>query len=250
VLVAQELNGQAQVLSGTLRNVKVTNTTAEVFFRAGDREGMAATGVAAAALGLSGAAAGMAAMSMEEMSEPVCQVSFDIDGKHVEALLWNWPFKEGDEVQAVVEPSSSGDFTGFAVLDPKEQIIVLYPHVSAGGRSHWKNVIRLSAMVSMFCVALGCFVIIFLTYFAGGLRGDDFRALINFLPVIAGLSFLMFFVIGCRMGRRFTAFIRMAEPIFTVLGWRDVKNINLRKTTKAKKKPTDPPAMGDSYFRY
>ncbi|AEQ96613.1 hypothetical protein XOC_2489 [Xanthomonas oryzae pv. oryzicola BLS256] len=61
---------------------------------------------------------------------------------------------------------------------------------------------------------------------------------------------LIFFAIGCRIGRRFIPFVEMAEPIFTLLGWKDVKNINLRNITKAKKKSTDPPAMGDSYFRY
>ncbi|MBA8680781.1 putative type VI secretion system effector [Stenotrophomonas tumulicola] len=248
--MAQELNGQAQVLSGRLRNVKVTNTTAEVFFRAGDREGMAATGVAAAALGLSGAAAGMVAMSMEEMSEPVSQVSFDIDGKHVEALLWNWPFKEEDEVQVVVEPSPSGSYTGFAVLDPREQIIVLYPHVSAGGVAHWKNVIRLSSLVSAALVVFIYLLVMAITYFPGGVRGDRFYDFAKFMLLASPLQFLLFFVIGCRMGRRFTAFVRMAEPIFAVLGWKNVRNISLRKMTKAKKKPTDPPAMGDSYFRY
>ncbi|MGX8283777.1 hypothetical protein [Xanthomonas oryzae] len=57
---------QAQVLSGRLSNVKLRNATAEVFFRQDDSEGMAATGVVAAALGLSGAAAGMVAMSLDE----------------------------------------------------------------------------------------------------------------------------------------------------------------------------------------
>nr|WP_275895737.1 putative type VI secretion system effector [Xanthomonas oryzae] len=124
-------------LNGVLSNVTVRNTSAEIFFRSRDSDGMAATGVVAAAMGLSGAAAGMAAMSMDEMKEPVCQVSFDIDGKHVEAVLWNWPFKNGDEVQVVVEPAPNGGYTGFAVLDPKDRVIVLYPHVSAGrkGRS-------------------------------------------------------------------------------------------------------------------
>lgn len=65
-------------------------------------------------------------MSMDEMKEPVCQVSFDIESKHVEAILWNWPFKEGDEVQAVVEQSSANSYNCFAVLDPKECIIALY----------------------------------------------------------------------------------------------------------------------------
>ncbi|QBG90062.1 hypothetical protein EYC54_06425 [Xanthomonas oryzae] len=56
--------------------------------------------------------------------------------------------------------------------------------------------------------------------------------------------------ISYRIGRRFMPFVDMAEPIFALLGWNDVKNVDLRKITKAKKKPTDPPAMGDSYFRY
>ncbi|MGX8280283.1 hypothetical protein ACWM4H_00030 [Xanthomonas oryzae pv. oryzae] len=70
------------------------NTTAEVFFRDNDREGMAATGAIAAALGLSGTAAGMVASSMDEMKEPVCKVNFDLNEMHVQALLWNWPFRE------------------------------------------------------------------------------------------------------------------------------------------------------------
>ncbi|UXW14504.1 hypothetical protein IXO221_009165 [Xanthomonas oryzae pv. oryzae] len=60
----------------------------------------------------------------------------------------------------------------------------------------------------------------------------------------------MFSWLGYRIGRRFSSFIEMAEPIFISLGWTDVKNINLREITKLKRKPTDPPAMGDSYFRY
>ncbi|WP_418113095.1 putative type VI secretion system effector [Xanthomonas oryzae] len=99
----EDFSSQAQVLSGILENVKIKNTTAEVFFRRDDSERIAATGVVAAALGLSGAAAGMAAMSMDEAKEPVCQVSFDLGDKHVEGMLWDWPFKEGDEVQVVVE---------------------------------------------------------------------------------------------------------------------------------------------------
>nr|WP_309303073.1 putative type VI secretion system effector [Xanthomonas oryzae] len=124
------------------------------FLSASDQGGMAATGAVAAALGLSGAAAGMVAMSMEEMKEPVSKVSFDVGGRHVEALLWNWPFKEGDEVQVVAEPTKGGVYIGFAVLDPKEKIIVLYPHVSAGGRAHWKNVFKISSMVTSVIIFL------------------------------------------------------------------------------------------------
>ncbi|WP_029561574.1 putative type VI secretion system effector [Xanthomonas oryzae] len=240
-------DAHAQVLSGVLSNVKVKNTTADIFFRAGDAEGMAATGVIAAAMGLSGAAAGMAAMSMDEMKEPVCQVSFDIDGKHVEALLWNWPFKDGDEVQTVVEPAPSGDYIGFAVLDPKDQVIVLYPHVSAGGKAHWKDVRKFAALVIG-----GVNILIWAFFLAIYILVEDVEyktVIIGALGGGAGIL-VIFGWISYNIGNRFTPFIEIAEPIFTLLGWKDVKNINLRKITKAKKKPTDPPAMGDSYFRY
>ncbi|OAX53788.1 putative type VI secretion system effector [Xanthomonas translucens] len=245
--MVEDTNTHARVLSGTLSNVKVKNTTAEVFFRASDSEGMAATGVVAAALGLSGAAAGMAAMSMDETKEPVCQVSFDLDGKHVEAILWNWPFKDGDEVHAVVEPSQNGGYTGFAVLDTKERIIVLYPHVSAGEKAHWKVVAKFAALIA--CVLnLIMFLLIFGAYFFS--KDIELKAALISWGLGSIACFAMFAWISYRVGNRFTPFIKMAEPIFTLLGWEDVKNVNLRKITKAKKKPTDPAAMGDSYFRY
>ncbi|AKO04471.1 putative type VI secretion system effector [Xanthomonas oryzae pv. oryzicola] len=237
----------AKVLTGTLTNVKVTNTVSDVFFRAGDSEGMAATGAVAAALGESGLAAGMVAMSTEEMKDQVCLVSFDIDGKHVEGMLWNWPFKDGDEVQAVVEPGKAGNYIGFAVSDPKEKIIVLYPHVSAGTAAHWKNVAKYVAYAA---IILNLVLVLFLSLLY--VTTDD--GSLEFLLKAGGMTMLCVLAlcawVGYRLGNRFTPFIEMAEPIFTLLGWKDVKNINLRKITKEKKKPTDPPAMGDSYFRY
>ncbi|MGS0538885.1 putative type VI secretion system effector [Xanthomonas oryzae pv. oryzicola] len=237
----------AKVLTGTLSNVKVTNTVSDVFFRAGDSEGMAATGALAAALGESGLAAGMVAMSTEEMKDQVCLVSFDIDGKHVEGMLWNWPFKNGDEVQVVAEPAPNGGYTGFAVLDPKERIIVLYPHVSAGRKSHWKNVLKLSLLVGISINLVMCALMIFI-YLRS--KNIDFESIFIIASTGSLGVFAIFLWIGYGIGKRFLPFIEMAEPIFTLLGWNDVKNVDLRKITKAKKKPTDPPAMGDSYFRY
>ncbi|AXM15496.1 hypothetical protein BRN32_14745 [Xanthomonas oryzae pv. oryzae] len=241
-------NAHAMVLMGTLSNVTQKNTTAEIFFRSSDSDGMAATGVVAAAMGLSGAAAGMAAMSMDEMKEPVCHVSFDIDGKHVEAVLWNWPFKNGDEVQVVVEqPAPNGGYTGFAVLDPKDRVIVLYPHVSAGRKSHWKNVLKLSLLGGMSINIIMCALMIF-TYLRSQSIGTDSMLIITGTGCLG--VFAIFLWVGYSIGKRFLPFIEMAEPIFKLLGWKDVGNINLRKITKEKKKLTDPTAMGDSYFRY
>ncbi|UNE64486.1 putative type VI secretion system effector [Xanthomonas oryzae] len=236
-----------QVLSGILSNVKVSNTTAEVFFRDGDREGMAATGAVAAALGLSGAAAGMVAMSLDEMSEPVSQVSFDFGDKHIKALLWNWPFKDGDEVQVVAELNSDGSYTGFAVSEPREKIIVLYPHVSAGGRAHWTRILRFAAFAGVAVSAVVSVALILVTM-TGAF--SHIKIPISFYIFLFIGNMVISLWVGYRIGKRFNPFINMAEPIFSALGWTDVKSIDLRKTTKTKKKQTDPPAMGDSYFRY
>ena len=235
-----------QVISGTIRNLSVENITAEVFFRQGDREGMAATGALAAAMGLSGMAAGMVAMSAEETREPVTKVSFDLDGKAVEALLWNWPFKEGDQVEVVAELSAD-KFIGFAVLDSKEKIIVLYPHLSAGNLAHWKGVIKISFITGVVATLIMCALLGFGNFYIYGWNINGFIEIIG-IGVLAGVC--VFSWLGYRIGRRFTLFTKMAERIFTALGWNNVSNINLRKITKSKRKPSDPPAMGDSYFRY
>ena len=235
-----------QVINGTIRNLSVENITAEVFFRQSDREGMAATGALAAAMGLSGMAAGMVAMSAEETREPVTKVSFDLDGKAVEALLWNWPFKEGDQVQVVAERSAD-IFIGFAVLDPKEKIIVLYPHLSAGNLAHWKNVIKISLIIGAAITFIACCLALMGSFSVGGISISGIFKVIG-IGVISGIIFFSW--LGYRMGRRFIVFTNMSEKIFTALGWKNVSNINLRKITKSKRKPSDPPAMGDSYFRY
>lgn len=237
------------VLRGKISDVVVKNTTAEIFFSAGDREGMAATGALAAATGLSGAAAGMVAMSMDEMSEPVSKISFEIDGKKVEALLAAWPFNEGDVLDVVAEESIPGAYTGFSVSDPVNRIIALYPHVSAGSVAHWIKVVKYSALFSVAFVSVVCSIMVGLAYLAG-LRGEAMSNVLVSMPVIWGLSVSIFFIIGCRMGRRFAPFTRMAEIIFSSLELKGVKRLDLRRITKSSRRPGDSPALGDSYFRF
>ncbi|MBH1431834.1 hypothetical protein I5U42_11060 [Stenotrophomonas maltophilia] len=62
--------------TGIISNLRVRRVVQNVFWRDGDRERMAATGAAAAALGLSGPAAGMAMMSNEETKEPATRIEF------------------------------------------------------------------------------------------------------------------------------------------------------------------------------
>ncbi|AHY60917.1 hypothetical protein DX03_19980 [Stenotrophomonas rhizophila] len=53
--------------------------------------------------------------------------------------------------------------------------------------------------------------------------------------------------IGYRIGRRFKKMICTAESIFSMLGWPDVKWVNLRKEVAARRQSGDPPQLGDTY---
>lgn len=93
-----------EILSGAISNVSATSITLNVLDNPGDREKMAATGVLAAAMGLSGPAAAMATFSSDEMIETAAKVTFELNGVGVTAVLAAWPFSEGD-TQAGRHPS-------------------------------------------------------------------------------------------------------------------------------------------------
>ncbi|HGM5882969.1 hypothetical protein ACL5HQ_19285 [Stenotrophomonas maltophilia] len=69
------------------------------------------------------------------------------------------------------------------------------------------------------------------------------------LCIFAGLL-LIAATVGISIGYRFHRFARLADGIFGSLGWGDSKNVNLRRITKLRKSPSDPAALGDTYFRY
>lgn len=232
--------------AGIISDLRITHVVENVFWRSGDREGMAATGAFAAALGLSGPAASMAMMSSEEMEEPVVRVEFRLDDLIVKGLLWNWPYKEGDLVRVVGSRNPDGVFVAFSVLDERKRLIVSYPHVSAGSRAHWISVWKYTSLISLpictfFTVGIGLNSL--------GILEDGWLLLKLLLCIFAGLL-LIAATVGVSIGHRFHRFARLADGIFGSLGWVDSKGVNLRQITKLKKSPSDPAALGDTYFRY
>jgi hypothetical protein len=238
--------GSLEVIHGKASNATVEGVLVNTLGRTGDREGMAATGVIAAAMGLSGAAAHMAASSMEEMEEPVAKVSFELSGQPVEGLLWRWPFKEGDQLTAIGNRVPGGGFVALAVMNEADRIITLYPHVSAGRHAHWWRVFRYSFSVSVLAIFVALAFICITLLPMGDSEAKQLRVIA--LGSLTGFGF--FGWIGYSLGRRFTPYTRMAEAVFTAIGWSDVKWVNLRADVKKLREPGDPPALGDSYFRY
>lgn len=239
-------NGPFETKTGVISHLRTQRTAENVFWRNGDREGMAATGAVAAALGLSGPAAGMAMMSVEEMKEPVSRVEFRIGDLTVKGLLWNWPFEEGDLVRVVGRRNADGTFIAVSVLDERRRLIVSYPYVTAGSRAHWISVFRYTAMISLpictlFTIGIGMGSVDVM---------DDGWLLLKLLFCVFSGLLLISATVGIRIGCRLHRFSRLADAIFGSLGWSDGKGVNLRVITKMKRSPGDHVALGDTYFRY
>jgi hypothetical protein len=206
---------------------------------------MGTTAIAAGLAGLGGVAAGLGNMAMDT-SEEADLLEFELDGKPVKAWVWVSVFKEGDEVEVVAEPDGDG-WLGYAIRRVSDRIVALHPQCSRGRYAHYRASarwwLRISAGLLLFMYAL-----VILLALLESLQ--DWTTLIEGCALGgAGLA-LIFAVITLRISKRFSGFVRLAENIFHVFGWQNVKSIDLPELTKRTKGPGDPGALGVLYFRY
>ncbi|QHE14240.1 putative type VI secretion system effector [Burkholderia glumae] len=239
--------GTAQLLRGRIQNLRKTRCRRDFIFTASDRTNMGATAIAAGLAGLGGIAAGLGAMSMDT-TEEADLIEFDLDGMPVKAWVWVSVFKEGDEVEVVAEPGSDG-WTGYGIRRISDCIVALHPHCSRGRYAHYK------ASFSWFAKIVGSLLVASsllggVVAFAKSIPTADLAlfALVSLAGELVGACILG--VIAIRISGRFMGFVRLAEGIFEVFGWPDVKNIDLPAITKKAKTPSDPGALGVLYFRY
>lgn len=235
-----------RVLRGSIRNLEVQETTVDAFQGDELRVRSGAAGALSAAAGLSGIAAGMVATSMDEMREGAFGVSFEIDGQPVRGVLWNCPFKEGDDVEVVAEKIDN-HWNAFAVARPKDCIISLFPHAVSGEAAHYKTslLVWIKIAVAVVLLGIGMFGVAELVS-----AEPNWNRWLSLALAGGGGASVVFAVIGVLISRKYLPFVRIAEGVFTALGWEDVKRINLRKKTLKNIRPDDPPALGVFYFRY
>jgi len=241
-----EATSSVRVLSGVIRNLKVEVTTIDAFQGEELQQRTALVGTLAAAAGLSGLAAGMVAMSMDEMREEVFALTFQLGDEVVRAVLWGSPFQDGDEVEVVAEEADSY-MRAFAVLRPSDRIIALFPHVVSGRSAHNRTTIRGLLWMSL---VVAIVTIVMLTFFWAIGGGGEFGMLMVIIGFVILGGIAIFSLIGWSVSRKYLPFVKMAEIIFTSVGWKDVEGINLRKKTMESIRPEDPPALGPFYFRY
>ena len=236
-----------RLLRGRIQNLSKKRCRRDFVFTANDRTNMGATAIAAGLMGLGGVAAGLGAMAVDT-TEQADLLEFQLDGMTVKAWVWMSVFKEGDEVEVVAEPD--GDtWQGYGIRRVSDRIVALHPHCSRGRYAHYK------ASISWFLKLFGCILLVaYLMIAAVSLfSGDSIRQFASFaLAVIPGMliSAAILGVIAYRIARKYMGFVRLAEGVFDVFGWKDVKNIDLPAETKKGKQPTEPGALGVLYFRY
>jgi len=240
-------SAQSQLLRGRIQNLRKKQCHRDFVFASSDRANMGATAIAAGLAGLGGVAAGLGAMSMDT-TEEADLLEFEVDGDPVKAWVWVSVFNEGDEVEVVAERIGE-IWYGYGIRRISDRIVALHPHCSRGRYAHF------SASVSCFVKIVGTLLIVswaglaVIAYFKS-LPARDIFDFVLFVLTGSALGALVYGVIAFNIARRFMGFVYLAERIFAVFGWPNVKRIDLPAATKKTKTPDDPGALGILYFRY
>lgn len=237
----------AQLLRGRIHNLRKKRCRRDFVFTASDRSKMGAAAVAAGLAGLGGVAAGLGGMAIDT-TEEADLLEFDLDGKPIKAWVWVSVFKEGDEVEVVVEPDGDG-WMGYGIRRISDHIVALHPHCSRGRYAHYKASFSWFLKIVTSLLVLVWIAQAVVAYYKSFPAKDVLGfALLVFAAGLVGAA--IYGVIAVRIARRFMGFVQLAEIIFQVFGWPDVKNIDLPAITKKNKKPGDPGGLGILFFRY
>jgi hypothetical protein len=223
-----------QVMHGKLTNYRCNHTHG--YFLLNEREAdtaegvMGFTAVLAAMADMAGQAASTASNS--DTSEPADEVHFTLNGIDMMGHLWFSPFNDGDDVTAVVQ-EEAGRYIVYALLRPRDRMIALYPHCSRGRWAHWKGFLKTWFKASMW---FGVIIIIFFG-FMGIFRASSLLDWFLTTAIIGGggvaVTTILFIPFTIFMAVKWMQFVRLAETIFTTLGWDDVRNIDLKARSKA-----------------
>ncbi len=239
-----ETPGQANGLmkiSGKIKNYVSKRDEASFVLTKKDKTGMGMVSVALAAVGMGGQAIATAS-NAASLQEEADYVEFDLEGKKVKGWLWRSPFNDGDQVDAVV--AWQGDyFELVALAKPSDRMIALYPHCVRGRRAFYTLVFR------WWIVFAGIFPPTCTSLIIWASGANDFFFEFPFWATWAGFSIGWTFIIFMLM-RQWIPFGKAAQRVFSVLGLKDPSGVDLKKTTKAQRKPDDPPEMGAFFFRY
>ena len=132
--------------------------------------------------------------------------------------LGYYKFNEGDLVEVVAEKHTD-HYEVYAMLKPSEQIISLIPPCFAGRKHALK---RYHIPVFSF----------YLLFTAGLVYLSSDFTLDNLIPAYVGIGILYIPTILILYHKMIKTHVKLAERIFSILGWKDVTNIDLGDISK------------------
>jgi hypothetical protein len=228
-------------LTGTIRDLKVTRTSASFVFTESDQTKMGVIAIAAAIAGLGGQAMATAS-NASAMEEEADYLEFDLDGQHVKGWVWRNPFREGDAINVAAE-RLDGHWEAYGVERTCDRTVALYPHCSRGRACHYRNSIKwwlLGGGGSIVFIGLP------LLYLTGGERWFDIPGKWTALSIAMAFFALMTF----SLTHKWMPFVRLAEKVFRALELPNPSNIDLVKSSSKQRTANDPGEFGTFYFRY
>jgi len=181
-----------------------------------------------------------------DTTEEADLIEFDLGDVRLKAWLWVSVFEEGDEVEVVAEQGEAG-WIGYGIRRVSDRIVALHPHCSRGRSAHfrasarWWFTITAALLVFMYALIAGLALLESMTNWTELLKVGALGG--------AGLAMILA-VVAYRISARYAGFATLAECIFQVFGWPNVRNIDLPAITKTHKKPGDPGGLGILFFRY
>lgn len=227
-------------LTGRISSYNCVRESASFVLSPTDQKTMGAIAVAASLAGLSGSAIAVAsnAASVEEEAD---YVQFQLDDHSLKGWVWRSPFENGDEVEVVAEWADD-HYELFGIFRPRDGIISLYPHCSRGRWRHIRNALVLWLWLGVFGMNILLALLTYIVADAEGLTETSF-----FLSCAALSTF--FAAMFASLAHKWMPFVRLAEKIFATLGWANARNIDLVRSSKAKRLTTDTGEFGTFYFR-
>jgi hypothetical protein len=188
---------------------------------AGAALGLAAAGMAGAAVGAS-----MAATARDSVEFFVCA----LDGYRVSGRFSKVTFRDGDEVEVVVEPQRDGTQSALAVRRLSDRTLWMLPHCSRGTGAHRRYAFGLFPRLLVGLLILFCGVAAVMEWRSEHV--DHFRMWKFFAGLIAANAFFMAAYFSIRYAQTWRPHAARAEAILTTLGYRDPSRVDLEKDHK------------------
>ena len=241
----QESNKSTMLLRGTISAFERSRRSHGFAQSKIQQQLTGAAAIAAAAMGMGATGMGMigAAGNSDEDAD---WVEFELDGKQIQGWLWMMPMRNGDKVEVVAEPIGNNHYMAYAVKRDGDDLLAVYPHAIAGRKVHYRESVNAWMWLTIFTNV--CMILFFIIN--GGLAIFLKRDMQLVLLLELAFSAVLFGAMALSVTVRLIALVRIAEAIFERFGWPDVKNIDLRKTSKENRRENKLPNFGTLYFRY